>query len=51
MAEHFDNDSNIVHVASRKTGLDISDENAVHSYFESIGTIEHFADEINALNK
>ena len=41
VAQHFTNESNIVHVASRSTGLDISDENSVHHYFESIGPIDH----------
>ncbi|MCL1060222.1 SDR family oxidoreductase [Shewanella gelidimarina] len=41
VAKHVNNGSNIVHVASRTTGLDISDEKAVHRYFESIGPFEH----------
>lgn len=42
VAKHFhDDDNSIVHVASRKTGLDISDEKAVHCYFESIGPLDH----------
>ncbi len=41
VAKYFDHDENIVHVASRKTGLDISDERAVHCYFESIGPFDH----------
>jgi NAD(P)-dependent dehydrogenase (short-subunit alcohol dehydrogenase family) len=41
VARHFENGNNIIHVASRKTGLDISDEKAVHCYFESIGPFDH----------
>ncbi|PSU36256.1 SDR family oxidoreductase [Photobacterium lutimaris] len=41
VAKYFDNGENIVHVASRQTGLDISDEKAVHCYFESIGAFDH----------
>ncbi|PKG76660.1 dehydrogenase [Shewanella sp. GutCb] len=41
VAKHFNNGNNIVHVASRTTGLDISDEKAVHRYFESIGPFDH----------
>lgn len=41
VAKHFDNGNNIIHIASRKTGLDISDEKAVHCYFESIGAFDH----------
>ncbi|MFT5789499.1 MAG: NAD(P)-dependent dehydrogenase (short-subunit alcohol dehydrogenase family) [Shewanella sp.] len=41
VAKHFNNGNNIVHVASRSTGLDISDEKAVHHYFESIGPFDH----------
>ncbi|AQS39881.1 dehydrogenase of unknown specificity, short-chain alcohol dehydrogenase like [Shewanella psychrophila] len=41
VAKHVNNDNTIIHVASRMTGLDISDETAVHQYFESIGPFEH----------
>lgn len=41
VAKHFNTGNNIVHVASRTTGLDISDEKAVHRYFESIGPFDH----------
>lgn len=41
IASHFDNGCNIVHVASRQTGLDISDEQSIHCYFESIGPFDH----------
>lgn len=30
-----------VHIASRSTGLDIADEEAIAAYFESIGPIDH----------
>lgn len=42
IADHYNRDANnIVHVASRKTGLDMSDEKSVCAYFESIGPFEH----------
>lgn len=41
VAQKFINENTTVHIASRSTGLDISDENAVHHYFESIGPIDH----------
>lgn len=41
VAKYFDNGENLVRVASRQTGLDISDENAVHRYFEAIGPFDH----------
>ncbi|MGF1690768.1 SDR family oxidoreductase [Photobacterium kagoshimensis] len=41
VAKQFDNGENIIHVASRQTGLDISDEKSVHAYFESIGAFDH----------
>lgn len=30
-----------VHVASRRTGLDISDEQSVYHFFESVGAFDH----------
>lgn len=41
VANNFLDDDNIVHVASRSTGLDISDEKQVCIYFESIGAFDH----------
>ncbi|MGF1903355.1 SDR family oxidoreductase [Aliivibrio sifiae] len=41
VTKHLNSANSIVHVASRKTGLDISDEKAVHHYLESIGPIDH----------
>jgi NAD(P)-dependent dehydrogenase (short-subunit alcohol dehydrogenase family) len=41
LAKQLASDNSIVHVASRKTGLDISDEQAVYHYFETIGAFDH----------
>ncbi|MGD8230776.1 SDR family oxidoreductase [Vibrio sp. TRT 1302] len=41
LAQQLENENSIVHTASRKTGLDISDEQSVYHYFESIGAIDH----------
>ncbi len=41
LAAQLSNDNTIVHVASRQTGLDISDEQAVALYFETIGVLDH----------
>lgn len=41
VANHFEDGENLVHVVSRQTGLDISDEEAVHCYFESVGAFDH----------
>ncbi|TEW55667.1 SDR family oxidoreductase [Psychromonas sp. RZ22] len=41
IASSFDKDNNTVHVASRQTGLDISNEQAIREYFESIGPFDH----------
>lgn len=41
VAQYFTHENNTVHVVSRSTGLDISDEKSVHHYFESIGPIDH----------
>ncbi|MFH0256607.1 SDR family oxidoreductase [Vibrio rumoiensis] len=41
IASHFDNNDNIVHIASRQTGLDISDEKSIYRYFQSIGPFDH----------
>lgn len=41
LAKQLQNESTTVHVASRKTGLDISDEQSVYHYFESIGAFDH----------
>lgn len=41
IAQQLTNERNIIHVASRSTGLDISNEKSVQHYFESIGPIDH----------
>ncbi|OAN10886.1 dehydrogenase [Photobacterium jeanii] len=41
VAKQLEGENSIVHVASRQTGLDISDEQAVYHYFESIGAFDH----------
>ena len=41
LVAQLSNNGNIVHLASRQTGLDISDEQAVAQYFETIGTLDH----------
>ncbi|MGR5062385.1 SDR family oxidoreductase [Photobacterium sp. DNB22_13_2] len=41
LAKQLQNESTTVHVASRKTGLDINDEQSVYHYFESIGAFDH----------
>ncbi|HAS8484974.1 TPA: SDR family oxidoreductase [Vibrio vulnificus] len=41
LSQRLASDNAIVHVASRKTGLDISDEKSVYHYFESIGAFDH----------
>ena len=41
LAKQLDNANSVVHVASRKTGLDISDEQSVYHYFETIGPFDH----------
>ncbi|EKZ9200752.1 SDR family oxidoreductase [Vibrio vulnificus] len=41
LAKQLESDHAIVHVASRQTGLDISDEKSVYHYFETIGAFNH----------
>ncbi|MCG9658010.1 SDR family oxidoreductase [Vibrio mediterranei] len=41
IAQLVNHEENIVHVASRSTGLDISNEKEMHCYFESIGAFDH----------
>ncbi|EGR0048291.1 SDR family oxidoreductase [Vibrio vulnificus] len=41
LAKQLESDHTIVHVASRQTGLDISDEKSVYHYFETIGAFDH----------
>ncbi|ENN9980229.1 SDR family oxidoreductase [Vibrio vulnificus] len=41
LAKQLKSDHTIVHVASRQTGLDISDEKSVYHYFETIGAFDH----------
>ncbi|AJR09119.1 dehydrogenase [Photobacterium gaetbulicola] len=41
LANQLKSDNTVIHVASRKTGLDINDEQSVYRYFESIGAIDH----------
>ncbi|ELV8748903.1 SDR family oxidoreductase [Vibrio vulnificus] len=41
LAKHLKSEHTIVHVASRQTGLDISDEKSVYHYFETIGAFDH----------
>ncbi|HDY7466299.1 TPA: SDR family oxidoreductase [Vibrio vulnificus] len=41
LAKQLESEHTIVHVASRQTGLDISDEKSVYHYFETIGAFDH----------
>lgn len=41
LTQQLTSENAIVHVASRKTGLDISDEQSVYHYFETIGAFDH----------
>ncbi|ENO1171903.1 SDR family oxidoreductase [Vibrio vulnificus] len=41
LSQQLASDNAVVHVASRKTGLDISDEKSVYHYFETIGAFDH----------
>ncbi len=41
LSQQLANDNAVVHVASRKKELDISDEQSVYHYFESIGSFDH----------
>ncbi len=41
LAMKLRNENNTVHVASRHTGLDISNEKSICEYFESIGVFDH----------
>ena len=41
LAMQLRNEENTVHIASRHTGLDISDEKSICAYFESIGAFDH----------
>ena len=41
LAKQLKQENATIHVASRNTGLDISDEQSVYRYFESIGAIDH----------
>ncbi len=41
LANQLTTERNIVHSASRNTGLNISDEQSVYRYFESIGAFDH----------
>jgi len=41
LTKQLESEGTIVYVASRKTGFDISDEQSVYHYFETIGTFDH----------
>ncbi|GLT13802.1 SDR family oxidoreductase [Vibrio algivorus] len=41
LAQQLKTEGHQVHVASRQTGLDVSDEHSVRRYFESIGNFDH----------
>lgn len=41
LAKELDSANSVVHVASRQTGLDISNEQSVYHYFETIGPFDH----------
>ena len=41
LANQLENENTKIHVASRSTGLDISDEQSVYQFFESIGAFDH----------
>ncbi|MGR5000464.1 SDR family oxidoreductase [Vibrio celticus] len=41
LAMKLRNENNTVHIASRHTGLDISNEKSICEYFESIGVFDH----------
>ena len=41
LAMQLRNEDNTVHIASRHTGLDISNEKSICEYFESIGPFDH----------
>ncbi|MDA0149001.1 SDR family oxidoreductase [Vibrio sp. LaRot3] len=41
IGKQLESKNSVVHVASRKTGLDISDEQSVYHYFETIGAFDH----------
>ena len=41
LAMQLRNDNNIVHIASRHTGVDMSNEKSICEYFESIGPFDH----------
>ncbi len=41
LAKQLEHDNAIVHVASRKTGLDICNAQSVCDYFENIGAFDH----------
>ncbi|HAS6249636.1 TPA: SDR family oxidoreductase [Vibrio vulnificus] len=41
LAKQLKSEHTIVHVASRQTGIDISDEKSVYHYFETIGAFDH----------
>ena len=41
LTQQLTSENAIVHIASRKTGLDISDEQSVYHYFGTIGAFDH----------
>ncbi|TKB50041.1 SDR family oxidoreductase [Ferrimonas aestuarii] len=41
LANQLRDENSEVHIASRQTGLDISDEQSVYHYFERLGPIDH----------
>ncbi len=41
LAMQLRNENNTVHIASRHTGVDITDEKSICDYFESIGAFDH----------
>ncbi|MCF7507065.1 SDR family oxidoreductase [Vibrio sp. L3-7] len=41
LAMQLRNENNTVHIASRHTGVDITDEKSICEYFESIGVFDH----------
>ncbi|WP_139151885.1 SDR family oxidoreductase [Shewanella colwelliana] len=41
LAKQIRADGHIVHIASRQTGLDISQEQSIYRYFESVGAFDH----------
>ena len=41
LAKQLESEESVVHVVSRRTGVDIGDEQAIRRYFDTVGAFDH----------